>query len=83
MTYPLAELVIEKNEKERVVLDPADAMQSDTAASEESEEISFDELDLEWDIRLVPPPMPTQEIEIKLEFIGNEAPRILFDPGWE
>lgn len=32
------------------------------------------------DVRLVPPPMPMQKIKVKLNFIGNEAPRISYDP---
>lgn len=40
----------------------------------------WEDFDCEWDIRLTPPPGPQQKIKVKLKFIGNEYPRISFDP---
>lgn len=44
------------------------------------EEALNDEALGDLDIRLVPPPMLMRKIKVKLNFVGNEGPRISYDP---
>ncbi len=50
------------------------------------QEYKFDEvatveqLPIDLDVRLIPPPIPEQKIKVKLRSIGVEIPRISFDP---
>ncbi len=48
-------------------------------SSAETEPISEEPLG-DLDVRLAPPPVLMQKIKVKLDFIGNEAPRISYDP---